>query len=943
MDGLLRRDALLARLTRSDPRIVALVAPAGFGKTTLALAYVKERGGGMLVDLDQVSGELDLARRLIEALSGSSHGPAPFAAVERALGDAGSSVADRLALTLEAWRSASAGCVVFERAEYALNIAPVREFFGRLLSTRGAERTVVICSRDPLRPQLPRHILPHELVTLRAGELAFAREEIGALFAGVVEDGALLDRVAERTRGWPLAVFALRRLAGDGRLGAMLDRFDDDAALREMREYLAAEVVARFDAELSRTLFTAAALGHARPEDLRASFPERDAASMLAADERASGFLTIAHDGAISVHPLLSALLLQRRASERERVVRSIAAEHERDGDPLRAAELYLLLADRYASARALSGYEILGESAPPARYRHVLEQLDAASIVRFPRLWGVRALGRIFCVDSSAMLDEAETIWRTLPPGATPTERYYVFVFRMLLMSYTGRFDEALASIERFGLENGTADPPQTLLDGHLLYLRGLLRARRGNFDLGERDLNAALPIVDRMDVAASGVYLALGADIARVRGEWSVEREFLARSHERSDAALPNFAAFNIAEVLIGAWFAGDRQHFNQAAVALDEVVAAHDVAGFAYLTHIARGRSATVQPADLPKFVIFAELIALSRSRDESERANLARDALARAQRLHMPFVEALAALAVALCDPARFDGAVASARAAAARCDAPALVHAVNAFSSGHENVGMLSSFVAQITQDRSEAAPIALEILAGRVRVDGAPVRLSGREFELLAAIAQRREPTTRARLASTLWPDLDEFAARNALSVCLHRLRAHLRRADAIERDADGYRLHADAFVDVWELDRATIALRVRDRLRETDRATLIRALECLREERGSAVERWEWFEPALRRLNDLRTACAHRLAADALERGDPDTALNFAAAAIEADPCDEPARELAVRAHLALGDRAAALRQYRQYRDVLRDEFGAEPSTALTALVMTA
>ncbi|HEY5348749.1 MAG TPA: BTAD domain-containing putative transcriptional regulator, partial [Candidatus Lustribacter sp.] len=275
--------------------------------------------------------------------------------------------------------------------------------------------------------------------------------------------------------------------------------------------------------------------------------------------------------------------------------------------------------------------------------------------------------------------------------------------------------------------------------------------------------------------------------------------------------------------------------------------------------------------------------------------------------------------------------------------AARCDAPAFVHAVNAFASGHENVGMLSSFVAQITQDRSEAAPIALEILAARVRVDGAPVRLSGREFELLAAIAQRREPTTRARLASTLWPDLDEFAARNALSVCLHRLRAHLGREDAIERDADGYRLHADAFVDVWELDRATVALRVRDRLRETDRATLVRALECLREERGSAVERWEWFEPALRRLNDLRTECAHRLAADALERGDPDTALNFAAAAIEADPCDEPARELAVRAHLALGDRPAALRQYRQYRDVLRDEFGAEPSSALTALVMTA
>ena len=35
-------------------------------------------------------------------------------------------------------------------------------------------------------------------------------------------------------------------------------------------------------------------------------------------------------------------------------------------------------------------------------------------------------------------------------------------------------------------------------------------------------------------------------------------------------------------------------------------------------------------------------------------------------------------------------------------------------------------------------------------------------------------------------------------------------------------------------------------------------------------------------------------------------------------------DPCDEPAREIAIRAYLESGDRAAALRHFRQYRDVL-------------------
>ena len=103
----------------------------------------------------------------------------------------------------------------------------------------------------------------------------------------------------------------------------------------------------------------------------------------------------------------------------------------------------------------------------------------------------------------------------------------------------------------------------------------------------LGERDLNAALPLIDQMHVVASGTYLALGADIARVRGEWSLERQFFARAHERArNSALPNFMAFDTAESLIAAWFAGDRPAFNAIAAELERAVVRGGVAGFAYL---------------------------------------------------------------------------------------------------------------------------------------------------------------------------------------------------------------------------------------------------------------------------------------------------------------------------------------------------------------------
>jgi DNA-binding SARP family transcriptional activator len=939
--SLVRRDALLERLVRVDPRVVVIVAPAGFGKSTLVRQYLAERGGGVLCDCAGVRDSLDLARRVIPALAAQRPArEADLAQRELMLGDDATGIGERAELALHAWREPDDGCVVFESAE-ALSAAPdAREFFERLLEARPQGRTVVISTREPLRLHLTRYAVPHEIITLRAADLAFDTDDIRAIFAPFVTNDASIERIARVSEGWPVAVFLLKRFAGEGRIEALLERLDD-VAFNELHGYLADEVLGALDSRLRAALFACAAIPQPSGDDLCAALDDPRIGEDFAEFAKDSPFVEQADDGAFILHPLLASLLLGGAAERRDALLVHVAAAHETRRDFQRAAELHMARGDQQSAARALGSLEVVSQPAPSMRYARVLSSLDRALVVRYPRLWGVTALMRIFSVDSAALLDESETVWRTLAPDATPLERYYVFVFRILLMSYLGLFDEALAEITKFAQSVAFSDPPKTMLDGHLLYLRGLLRARSGNFDLGERDLNAALPLIERMHVVASGTYLALGADIARVRGEWSLERQFLTRARERAvNAGLPNFMAFDAAEGLLAAWFAGDRPAFNELAAELEAAVTRNGVAGFAYLAGAARGRSVRPAEADIPKFVVFGHLIALSRSRDDAERARLAHAALDLANSIHMPFVEALAAIAVALCDPAAFESACASARAAAGRCDAPAFVHAVNAFASEHDNVGMLSNFVAQITRDRSEAAPIALEILAGRVRVDGAVARLSGREFELLTAIAQRRDSTSRSRLAGMLWPDLDEFAARNALSVSLHRLRAHLGREDAIERDADGYRLHVDAFVDVWEIERAAGALRARERVRENERAALDRAWERLREERHASLERWEWFEPVLRRMGELRTAIGHRLAADALGGGDPDAALAYADDIIAYDPCDEPAREIAIRAHLANGDRAAALRSYRQYRDVLRTELQVEPSAALATLL---
>jgi DNA-binding SARP family transcriptional activator len=213
------------------------------------------------------------------------------------------------------------------------------------------------------------------------------------------------------------------------------------------------------------------------------------------------------------------------------------------------------------------------------------------------------------------------------------------------------------------------------------------------------------------------------------------------------------------------------------------------------------------------------------------------------------------------------------------------------------------------------------------------------VHLAGRESELLFALASRREPMARTHLAGLLWPELDEDSARNALSVCLHRLRRTVG-AGAIVRDGEGYRLCDGARVDVWEIERTLAAMRSRGWLDESSRIALTRFAAHLNVPSPARMERWEWFGPQGRRIDALRVDVTHRLGADALERGDAYAALTRANEILIRDPFDEPARELAIRAHLAMDDRAAAMRIYRQYREILQAELQSEPSPHLTKIL---
>lgn len=938
----IRRSLLLDRLRKARPSIAAFVAPAGFGKSTLARQMLESAPRRAICDAAGIEDELDLARRIIPALAiERPDRTQDLTQRELMLADGGASVASRTNLAIEAWKVPADDTVfVFENAEAIASNPSARDFFARLLTARPAGRVVVICSRESLRLHLTRFASPHEISTLRSEDLAFDRAEMAQLFGEHADRPGFLPRIMQLSQGWPIAAFLLKRFANEGRIDVLLDRLGD-VAFDELHDYLADQVLASLEPLLLDALFVCACIPHATPLDLQAALPDDGGVRALSDFAKESPFLTRS-GGAYVVHPLLASLLVETRREKRDEVLRATAEAHARSKRFQRAAELHLARGDQNAAADALGHHEVIRDHAPSMEYARVLASLDHSLVQKYPRLWGVTALLRMFCVDTEELLDEAESLWRTLSPAVTPIERFYILVFRALFMSYVGLLDEAHEMLERFLAESGVGPSPKDFFEGYLFYLRGLMRARTGKLGDAERDLSMALPHVSGTDIMASSMLLTMGADIARVRGEAAVARQFVDRALENARrAGLSNYIAFDLAEAAFGAWFTGDDSAFLRYSVELDEVVHRNGIRGLLYFVGVTRARPEEPADADLLRYVACGRLIAASTAGDAQRSLRQARAAAADARQYGSPFVECLTLVALAVYDEQHFDETIDRAAAAAAACESPALVGAVRAVSERRAEYGMLNAFMGRLQHERFERVPAMQIALAdGSVRSRGREVLLSEREHALLVALSLRRESVARSRLAGMLWPDLDEYSARNALSVCLHRLRRHLTNDDAIVRTKDGYALHDDVRVDLWEIDRVVSAMRSRPALGDSERATMAGVYDTLRKHRPERMLHWEWFEPAERHLCELRIEVAQRLAEDALSHGNTRRALELAEEMISSDPCDEAARQIAITAYLRRGDRAAAMRQYRQYRETLVAELQCEPSEEIKHLV---
>lgn len=224
--------------------------------------------------------------------------------------------------------------------------------------------------------------------------------------------------------------------------------------------------------------------------------------------------------------------------------------------------------------------------------------------------------------------------------------------------------------------------------------------------------------------------------------------------------------------------------------------------------------------------------------------------------------------------------------------------------------------------------------------------EGGRVALAGeRQRSLLAVLlAQPNQVVSADALADQLWGDEQPANPNAALQSQVSRLRKSLSAAEApgawdlvtrppgYSLEVDRYRLDATHFEDL--LQAATQATEVDERLARLD--------EALALWRGPAyVEFVELDHARLEaiRLEELRCEAVEDRADALVEAGRGREVVPSLERFVAEHPLREQARAALMRALYAAGRQPDALRQYADYRRVLGEELGLEPSGALQRL----
>ncbi len=209
-------------------------------------------------------------------------------------------------------------------------------------------------------------------------------------------------------------------------------------------------------------------------------------------------------------------------------------------------------------------------------------------------------------------------------------------------------------------------------------------------------------------------------------------------------------------------------------------------------------------------------------------------------------------------------------------------------------------------------------------------VDGRDIACPVRAQQVIGRLALSTRPMSRAALASTFWPDRPEERAGACLRSVLWRIGKIAE--GAVRSNQRVVWLEPSASVDVCDLVTTVRRLEVDPSDVVVDQALL----------GGDLLPDWdvEWLDVERARVRELRLYALELLCRARAASGRHVEAVEAGYAAIAAEPLRESAHAALIAAHLAAGNRYAAVRQFEQCCDLLDTELGLRPSDELIASI---
>ncbi|MFY9720094.1 MAG: BTAD domain-containing putative transcriptional regulator [Candidatus Cybelea sp.] len=828
-------------------------------------------------------------------------------------------------LAIRAWSSTGPpNIVTFDNAEALCEVPGAGGLIRRLLDAH--DRKVLICARRSVDVPLGHGLGPEDFTVAGISDLAFNRGEVRAVAGPASEND--IQRLVALTEGWPVVVALIARMRRSAELKVVLDELERRPT-KELHQYLLSQVLSGLPSRAIETLVAAAVIPQPTIDEIRMAVGPHASDDLEVLTSRLTVTLT---DSEVHVHPELTRLLRERYPERARATLRKTAKMLEKAGARARSAQIHLILGDQRAAASALQDIGAYLISTPTLAESTVLASLDERVLNAFPRLWCASIVHRGYTMTSDEWLRTALGMWNELDGSEDPVTRASVAGAVVNGYMNPGRLAEGREFLDRFA---ESLRPDDLNGWGVVTMFGAALDSFVGKSGTIEAATQKLAPLLTASPVSHSMYLYDVIAPLQRLQGRRDLERESLQRAVDLGLGSDMSIHAIVLVEAVFAAWFAGEDDLSATYLAQLEDRVVPGIARGMRFFIASAHGR-AHPYGFEIVKARTEGLRMAASLAAHRADCIALVRSAIDVADQSSRPFYQIITRLALATLQVPESSTAWNEAERLATSIDPEAPAQALKTLRA-RERGTMFDSFVARFERFVEDDV-FRLSVLDQTLIIHGKTVDVRDHEFRLLAALAHEPRWFTAAELAADVFGDLEGEVGHNRVYVYFHRLRKTFGSDCVVETSRLGYRLGPMVGVDVREWSQLYRRLIAKSwgSLHPAERRRLAElAMTSTNDGRNRRLP--ETMEHSLR---SLRQSTRVAVAAALLEDGDAATALSISEIMMQEEPEGESGHEIAIRAHVRRGDRAAALAQWDHYRSIVRYDFQVEPSDELRRLI---